>query len=476
MSAPQGPSGAPATDVLDAATRDPNPEVRLEALRLLGRTTGPEFEEALGAAAEAGSMEAKARAAELYLDLGDRQWKAAQDAPLEAYAQALDLATTDEVHSRALRALAALATARPPAKESFVHNDALVQAAQAARADAARRRDERAQAAEALEAAGKDSDPRVRWEALRRLGRVNGPEAEETLRALGATGTVPELASVAEVYLELGNERWRAARDVPLDAYARALDLAAADHMRHQALNALAVLGRATPPTDGRAGPIRSVREAALAAYVTAAGRIADQGQAERAVGMLRKVLDLDATRQTRAAATAKLRELGVDIDPAALVGFVTHWWVIGPFPGHDIAREYPPERGVDLAAEINGLKWVKHHTPDVSGLVDLNSFVQPDRDVTAYLYAEVTVDRDHAVLLKTGSDDNEKIWLNGQVIYTYPDNRSITIDDNTVNAQLVAGRNGILVKVGNDGLGWLVCLRITDPDGRPLDFIQRTD
>jgi hypothetical protein len=79
-------------------------------------------------------------------------------------------------------------------------------------------------------------------------------------------------------------------------------------------------------------------------------------------------------------------------------------------------------------------------------------------------------------VLLKTGSDDGMKCWLNGKVVHAYANPRSLTVDEDSVEAQLAAGVNRILVKVANGGGGWVCCLRITDRDGRPLAFEQREE
>jgi len=334
-----------------------------------------------------------------------------------------------------------------------------------------------AEATEAIEAAAKDGDPELRLAALRLLGRISGPEGEEALLATVQADSGPGgEAAAAEAYLQLGDERWKVAAQAPQDAYARALELASTDELRARALTALAAATRAAAPSQGHPRTDQATHDAGLNAYVDVASRAADCGELERARAMLHRALGMDPTRETALRAITKLRELGEDFDPAHEAGFVTVWWVIGPFPGGDIGQVRSPEWGVDLPAGVDGLKWAKHHCPDPTGIVDLNVLLHTDQKMTAYLYAEVTVDHEQAVLLKTGCDDTAKIWLNRSLIYTQPHYRSLLVDQDTVKAQLATGPNKILVKVANWSLGWLVCLRITDPDGMPLQFTQKDD
>ncbi len=333
-------------------------------------------------------------------------------------------------------------------------------------------------AAEAIDAATKDPSPEVRLAALRLAGRLASPEAEQALLALTQTSSAAARADAAEAYLQIGDARWRATKDGPVAAYARALELATTDGQRTRALSALATWSRDAPSEVAPPKVRDTTKQEGLEVYLGLASRLADTGDKDRAREMLRRALDMNLPRERVATVIAKLGELGVSIDLGRPAGYVTTWWVIGPFPGHNIDQEHAPEKSVDLTAKVTAgdgeLSWARHHTNDPCGVVDLNALMKPDQDVTAYLYAEVTVDRDQAVLLKTGSDDDEKVWLNGGEVYKFGGGRFLRVDDATERASLSAGVNRILVKVTNQTLGWLVCLRLTGLDGKPAQFIQK--
>jgi hypothetical protein len=188
----------------------------------------------------------------------------------------------------------------------------------------------------------------------------------------------------------------------------------------------------------------------------------------------------LGPSRDVAGAAVGKLRDLGVNIDPAKAAGFVTTWWIMGPWVGPEIDTKRPPEDGVDLQAKIKigdqEVGWLKHHTTDAMGDVNLDVLLKPNDNVTAYTYAEVTVPQEQDVLLRTGSDDALKVWVNGKEVFKFASPRSLQVDQDTIKAHLNAGVNRLLLKVVDWGGGWEACLRITDPSGKPIEFEQKED
>ena len=49
--------------------------------------------------------------------------------------------------------------------------------------------------------------------------------------------------------------------------------------------------------------------------------------------------------------------------------------------------------------------------------------------------------------------------------------NRRLALDQDSVKATLRPGKNKVLLKVNNVGGGWGFALRITDPEGKPLEL-----
>ncbi len=198
---------------------------------------------------------------------------------------------------------------------------------------------------------------------------------------------------------------------------------------------------------------------------------------------MLEKVIDGMPPLESAEEAAKVLRELGVQVDLARRTGFITHWWMIGPFPNKKKSawdKAFFPEREIELTKtyEFGGkpMRWQAHHTGHVQGVVDLKRLFDPHDHVAAYAYAEVTVPQAQHVLLKMGSDDDIVCWLNDERIHGKKIDRGIFVDDDVVEAKLKRGTNRILLKILQGGGGWGYCLRITDRENRALKFEQRTE
>jgi hypothetical protein len=69
------------------------------------------------------------------------------------------------------------------------------------------------------------------------------------------------------------------------------------------------------------------------------------------------------------------------------------------------------------------------------------------------------------------GSDDGIACWVNGRRIHLVNAARGLTVDQDAVKARIEAGRNKILLKISNGGGDWGFAFRITDPEGKPLEF-----
>jgi hypothetical protein len=199
----------------------------------------------------------------------------------------------------------------------------------------------------------------------------------------------------------------------------------------------------------------------------------------EEAVEILKEALPLAPSSQGARAATEALRRFGVEYDLARQAGFVTHWWILGPFSGEKMfEKDVLQPEAVDMQKEVQvegkALGWKHHQTPDPRGAVNLEEVVGRLDNVGAYAYAEVTSPEDKRVSLKIGSDDSVVVWLNGKKAHAIEASRGLTVDQDNVNTRLVSGKNTILVKCLNGGAQWAFCLRITDRQGAPLPLPER--
>jgi hypothetical protein len=154
-----------------------------------------------------------------------------------------------------------------------------------------------------------------------------------------------------------------------------------------------------------------------------------------------------------------ELRLLGEPVEITARGGRVSAWWIKGPYPApkvEDWAKAEAPEKGIDLKQG-----WRPVQVGGKNGIVDFDSLFKPNDNVTAYAYAEIWVRKDRDATLKCGSDDGIRIWLNGAMVHSKLELRSLKVDEDSVDIKLKEGRNTLLVKVCEKGGGWNFHVRL---------------
>jgi hypothetical protein len=153
------------------------------------------------------------------------------------------------------------------------------------------------------------------------------------------------------------------------------------------------------------------------------------------------------------------------------LAEYVKSWHVIGPFCcgkenrcGLDLAtpvEEAFIRRGdgsVDLKASHRLgdaiVAWKPARAND-RGFVDLDIATGKMEWAVAYGYAEVKSEAARDVVLRIGSDDGIKVWVNGILVHWHEVGRGYRPDSDFAPARLVAGINRIFVKIDNYTAGW---------------------
>jgi Family 4 glycosyl hydrolase C-terminal domain len=166
-------------------------------------------------------------------------------------------------------------------------------------------------------------------------------------------------------------------------------------------------------------------------------------------------------------------RELRASWDaaqPRAVEDFITHWQVIGPFrsDAEEISLDFTtpvehgwPEHGaaaVDLGMiyKYDGqtLRW-REAVAGEQGFVNLAEICGRAEWAVAYAYTEMTETHARETVLKCGSDDGIKIWLNGKLVHEREAQRAYRPGSDEAPIYLVEGVNRILVKVNNYQAGW---------------------
>lgn len=283
-------------------------------------------------------------------------------------------------------------------------------------------------------------------------------------------GAVDQLRRLAEKFRKSGDKD--AAGRIFLGLY----QLADTDELKAYALDGM----KQFPTSEAFDVISKSISEEELATLPvgTLAGiakALYDAGRPEEGARLIEKIIP----RMTAADTTREAMQYLAGVEGMSdRLGFVRAWRIVGPFPwlfAEGFTKANIGEPNVDLNATYPSgdktLAWQSRETGDVLGLVDLMGMYGEQAGKTAYAYAEIAVPEAKDVVVRTGSDDGIKVWLNGQSIIENNIDRGCAPDQDQGAGRLQAGVNSILVQVTQILGGWNFCLRLTQPDGAPLAF-----
>jgi hypothetical protein len=153
-------------------------------------------------------------------------------------------------------------------------------------------------------------------------------------------------------------------------------------------------------------------------------------------------------------------------------VDTIKEWKIIGPFKSDEktavlalatpLEAELSHEGVLDVSRTYNdsadkdnsrALSWQEVNAP--KGYVDLNAECGASEYAVAYAYTEIESIHARETLLKCGSDDGIKVWINGKVVHEKELTRGHAAGSDQAPIHLVAGVNRVLVKVSQYNGGW---------------------
>lgn len=165
----------------------------------------------------------------------------------------------------------------------------------------------------------------------------------------------------------------------------------------------------------------------------------------------------------------------------------IQEWLVLAPFP---FPREQPgskaldeqqlpnegqlrPHAGDEVRVGNRRLKW--RRVPTVAGMLDLDG--RHHEYSAGYAVCYVQSDRARqGLLMHLGSDDQAKVYLNGELLFRFDEERSFDFDQNVIDhVQLQAGVNVLVFKVVNGVEEWRGAIRFTDEAGRRVEGVTFT-
>jgi WD40 repeat protein len=167
--------------------------------------------------------------------------------------------------------------------------------------------------------------------------------------------------------------------------------------------------------------------------------------------------------------------------------GFVQDWLVLAPLAlqanqsgAQELEREQRPREaslqpraGDRVSVGGQEFTWQAHHAE--ASVLDFNRLVGKlcDRSVAyAVCYVNSQAERND-LLLQVGSDDEAKVYLNGQEVYKYTRERGLIALDPIAPIALRKGTNVLVFKVVNEAGIWEACARFVDPEGNPAEGLR---
>ncbi|HEX8552186.1 MAG TPA: alpha-galactosidase [Abditibacteriaceae bacterium] len=143
---------------------------------------------------------------------------------------------------------------------------------------------------------------------------------------------------------------------------------------------------------------------------------------------------------------------------------FISDFQIIGPFFGPEkdavsidvptqLEADFLQSGTVDFDRTLGDVKWKPAQAQ--KGFVNLLKEIADVENAVAYAAFEVESIHQRETVLKTGSDDGIKVWLNGEEVLRIDTNRGHRAGEDETPIFLKAGTNTFLVKIDQKNGGW---------------------
>ncbi len=169
--------------------------------------------------------------------------------------------------------------------------------------------------------------------------------------------------------------------------------------------------------------------------------------------------------------------------------GFITTWLLLAPIPleenqsGADaLGKEHikgeaklMPKAGAKVKVGNKELTWKEYKVKDF--FFDFNDLLgQQTEDSVGFAVCYIHAGADvKDARLKTGSDDQAMVYLNGKQVLKQDQARALDKDQDTTEVALNKGVNVLVFKVINEKIDWSGCARFTDKDGNIIKNLKAT-
>lgn len=149
--------------------------------------------------------------------------------------------------------------------------------------------------------------------------------------------------------------------------------------------------------------------------------------------------------------------------EPLAQLGFLRRWVVLPPANSNS---------GLSAPAPRGKLEWRALPQAGPYAWVDAGEFANNVSSGVAYLATAVHVAAAAPAALRLGSGPAVAVFVNGRQVFTDASEGVAEFDQQAIGVRLQPGWNTITVKLARATQGsWRFALRLTSPDGSPLNF-----
>ncbi len=166
----------------------------------------------------------------------------------------------------------------------------------------------------------------------------------------------------------------------------------------------------------------------------------------------------------------------------AGLPNLQGKWYVIGPFEcdENEFDNSGPPEKEIDLKKTYPGkggrpVGWKEFADFRLGAANNLKKYRNND-NAAVYLYHEIEAAEAMTLPISLGSDDQLAVWINGKEVLRENVVRSVAPDQSHADLKLKAGKNQLLLKVGNIGGEWEVYVAPEFPPSWPAALRKQLD
>jgi len=149
---------------------------------------------------------------------------------------------------------------------------------------------------------------------------------------------------------------------------------------------------------------------------------------------------------------------------------YIREWLVLGPFFPDDLGKDFlsdtggeasiePKEGDTVTTADGKTLTWKRYESGrDIVNLLDA---VGDHEYATAYAFCVLQSEIAGEARIYLGSDDGVAVWINGERVHLFYNNRALVLNRDVFSVSLKTGANRCLVKVSNITGDWEFAMRV---------------